>query len=150
MDSAGAVAEADEANNVAASPASIPGQAAFVNLAGSFPRPVPTVVRTGRGSSVVLRVTNAGNVAARGPLTVTLSAATDPAGTSGLVPLRTLTREVKLRPGGKTAMTLRFLRPEELLPGSYYFSVALDAANAFLERDESDNLLVSELPFQVE
>jgi hypothetical protein len=147
-DPANALAEADETNNVGAAAAATSVEAPAVNLSGAFVS-TPTTVARGSRSTVLLSLTNGGNVRARGRLAVTLNAATGAAG-GALVPLRTVMQPLNLAAGASRTLRLRFVTPQDLPPGSYFFSASLDSANAFGETDEADNAVVSDGPFQLE
>jgi glucose/arabinose dehydrogenase len=147
VDSADAVEEADESNNVAASAAPFPLQAPFINLSGSLAPEGVTLVR-GRRSAVPLTLSNGGNVPARGRLRYSLLASPDADAGAGL-PLRTFARATRLAAGGSRTSRLRFVTPGELPPGTWFLAVVVDADNARQERDEADNLVVSQAAIQV-
>ena len=120
-----------------------------VDLSGGFPNPTPSVLARGGKGTIRLDVINAGNVAARGRLQVTLYASTDSTGAAGVVPLLTTTKSVKIKPGSRQRLRLNFRVPTDLAAGTYFFSAAVDSANAFPEPNEADNLAVSESSFTV-
>jgi subtilase family serine protease len=149
VDGAGAIPEANESNNVAASAAAFPAQEPFVNLSGAFVVPTPATMTRGRRSTARIRVSNGGNVAARGPLGLALSAATDASGATLAAPLRVVTHNFRLGPGASKVLRVTVVPPAELPAGTYYFSAALDSDNYFAEREEADNVFASEAPFEL-
>ncbi|HTK75952.1 MAG TPA: PQQ-dependent sugar dehydrogenase [Gemmataceae bacterium] len=148
-DVANAIAESDETNNVAASDTAANVRKPVVDFSGTFQAPVPNAETRGGKGSVVLSVLNAGNIPARGPLQISLYASTDSTGAAGIVPLTTVTRPTGIKPGARRNIKLKFTTPQDLVPGTYFFSAAIDSANVFDEPNEGDNLAVSATSFDV-
>jgi len=143
-----AVPETSETNIVAASPAAVTIAAAFVDLSASFAAMTVTPPPNRRGLATLL-VRNAGNVPARGLLSVTLTASSDQAPDPGDVPLGTKALKINIKPGAARPLRLRFAPASGLVSGQYYVIATLDPANAIAERDESNNTAVSSNAFTV-
>jgi glucose/arabinose dehydrogenase len=140
--------EGGEANNVAVSSAAIVNHAPVVELSGSF-LAAPTQLVRGRRASVGLSVLNEGNVIAAGSLTISLAAAVSTSPLDGLTALGTLTRQVKIRAGGRKVIRLPFLPPAELPSGTYSFTATLDTGNQFQELNEGNNVVIAQGTFTI-
>jgi hypothetical protein len=141
-----AVAEKNEANNVAVSGAIAVGPATrdfsvAVNAVTLNPGPAK------RGLATLLLHYD-GNVPANGPLGIELRASADttPDGSDALV--ATITRKVKLKPGASKLLKVKF-PATSLAAGAYYLTAAVDTVNAFAESNEANNTAVSGTTFTV-
>jgi glucose/arabinose dehydrogenase len=148
VDPANAIGEAFELNNVSASAAPVPVQAPVINLTGTLSGPTTPVVARGGRAPAVLSLTNGGNVMAKGPVTLSLFAATDAAGQTNAAPVLTQTKTLKLKPGASKAFRLKLVLPVDLPPGAYFLAAAIDPDNRFAEPNEADNTVVAATGFQ--
>ena len=146
-DAGKAVAERNEANNVAVSAAPVtigPATRDFsvtVSSLGVRPGRVP------RGTATLL-VRYDGNVPASGMLGFDVRASADTAPDAADPALATFSRRVRMKPGTSKLIRVRFL-PQGLGAGSYYVTAAVDTANAFAESNEANNTIVSGTTFAV-
>jgi subtilase family serine protease len=147
VDSVDAIAEADESNNVAASTVPVAIARPFVDLAATLPNPEPVTARRGSRIRVPVGLSNGGNVAATGRVTVSLSARPCDGGEDML--LRTRPIGSRLGPGAERLLTLRFVVPAALAPETYSLVALVDATNLVPEPDEDDNAALATEALQV-
>ena len=142
VDSTNAVTEQNENNNVKASFNKVGLSAPFVDL-------VPTLVPFAGGRSrlgtneVVIKIRNAGNVAATGDVVVALTAVSDVTPTPSERPVTNIPVTLSLKPGQTRTFRLPFTFPIEFERGIYKMVATIDSANIFPERDETNNRVVS-------
>jgi hypothetical protein len=117
----------------------------FVDLSGVFASG-PATITKGKKSTILLTVTNNGNVPAKKVVPVSIATATD-AGGAGATTFATANAKISLKPGASRTIKLNFLTPAETGSGSFFIAATLDATNVLAEKDETNNLVVS--PSQV-
>jgi hypothetical protein len=142
VDSANAVPEQSESNNVKASFFRVGLSAPFVDL-------VPTLVPFSGNRSrltkneVILRIRNSGNVAAIGDMVVALTAVSDVTPEPGERPIQNIPVSISLRPGQSKTFRLPFTFPIDFERGTFKMVATVDATNVFPERDEINNRAVN-------
>lgn len=137
VDSAGAVAEADETNNVGITDTHIRVVPAYHDLQNAFAL-VPPAFTRGRRAVVVLDVYNTGNVTEAG--TTTIQFTVQPADGSGSpTPAATLPVRLNLKPGASRRVSLRFVVPRTLVPGTQGLISTIDAGGQLAELNEANN-----------
>lgn len=95
----------------------------------------------GARSAAVIVVRNNGPGIILGNMQIALSASTTPDDPSTAVALRTVTLPVGLIKGRARGFVLPFVLPAGLSSGSYRLLATFDAANAFVESNESNNTI---------
>jgi Tol biopolymer transport system component len=142
VDSANAVIEQNEGNNVAASLKQVGLSSPFVDL-------VPTLLPfTGNRSrlgenDVTIKIRNTGNVQATGDITVALTAISDVTPDPTERPIANLGLHIDIRPGQTKTFKLPFTFPIEFERGTYKLVVNVDSANVIPERDDVYNRVVA-------
>jgi Tol biopolymer transport system component len=142
VDSANAVIEQNEGNNVAASLKQVGLSSPFVDL-------VPTLLPfTGNRSrlgenDVTIKIRNNGNVQATGDITVALTAISDVTPEPAERPITTIGMHIDIRPGQTKTFKLPFTFPIEFERGTYKLVVNVDSANVIPERDDVNNRVVA-------
>jgi hypothetical protein len=143
VDADNAIPERSESNNVGATATPINIAAPFVELSGRFDPPVSGSFAGGRNPRLSVSIRNGGNTVATGFPSVGLFLSADrvqDAGDRPLVgapPLR-----LKLNPGQQRRFRLGPVLPAA--PGTYFVIAVLDAGNALTERDEGNNVIISD------
>ncbi len=147
VDSANAVVEQFENNNVAASFKKVGLSAPFVDL---VPTLLPfTGIRSRLGTNeVTIRIKNAGNVTTAGDILVALSATSDVTPAPGERPVASVPIKISLKPGQTKTFRLPFGFPIEFERGNYKMVATIDSGNVIPERDEANNRVVSFSEFQ--
>lgn len=140
--------EIDATNNIAASATTVPNRMPVIDFSGTFLRQ-PATLAFGRRAAVSLNLYNIGNSIANGAMEITTYLTTDPTGQTGLTEIGDLSKKLKLRPGRPQKFDVKFILPAGLAAGTYYLATKIDAANAFAEVDETNNLFVSQAPITV-
>jgi len=137
-DAGGAVAEKDETNNVAASPAAVNISQPFVDLSGAFQvvRPIGAPVRQ-VGATLLVR--NDGNVAVNGPVTLSLLASTDAIADDADVSLGTVFRTLRIKPNSARRLSFRLPLPSGMAAGTYHVIARIDSTSTVTESDETNN-----------
>jgi Kelch motif len=120
---------------------------ASVSLSGSFDGPPLTALPTDRRATVSLVVRNTGSVPAAGPLGISLSASADRS--AGGTTLLNVRRHVHIPPNGKVTIRLRFARPANLAPGTYYLAATIDGTKLSPPSNPPNTAIVSDTPFEV-
>ena len=143
-DAAKAVPERDETNNVAASAAPVAVGPASRDFTATISNVAVRQARVQRGTATLL-VRYDGNVPAGGTLGIELRASADAAADAADPVVATIARRVRMKPGTSKILRLRFL-PQGLGAGSYHLTATVDAANAFVETDETNNTAISATP----
>ena len=142
VDSANAVVEQSETNNVIASFDPVGLSAPFVDL-------VPTLVpfsgnRSRLGTNdAIIRIRNAGNVAVDAEIVVGLTAISDVTPEPQERPVANIPITVKLKPGQSRTFRLPFTYPLEFERGTYRLVATVDSTNVVPERDDVNNRVVS-------
>jgi glucose/arabinose dehydrogenase len=152
----GAPADANPANNAAASGAPRPNAPAQVDLSGNDSgvggalTHVPQTVPVGGAMSVVLHIGNSGNAVADGDLAYTFSVKrVDAPEADAPIELATVTRHIHLGTNGHTKFSTHVVLPASLTPGNYVLTATLDTAGAFSETNEANNTVSAKLPLTV-
>jgi hypothetical protein len=142
VDSANAVIEQSETNNVAASFGQVGLSAPFVDLA---PTLVPFAGNRSRlnAADATIRIRNNGNVTAVGDVLVALTAVSDVTPLPQERPVANVPLRLTLRPGQTKTFRLPFSFPLEFERGSYRIVATVDSTNVIPERDELNNRVVS-------
>jgi hypothetical protein len=136
-DASDVIPESDEANNVAATASAVQIARPFVDLSGVFAD--APVLRAGKGITASLSLHNAGNMPARGSMSVQLLASTDATLDDGDVFVGRVPVRVSLKPGATKKVRLRF--PSPLLAGGQYtYFARIDADGQIAESDEANNI----------
>jgi hypothetical protein len=84
---------------------------------------MPDTLGSGKSATIAIPITNNGNVAATGPMTIQLGLSAD--GTTVASTLATFVRPVTIKPGATTTLHLRFRRPPGQAAGQFFPSVTL-------------------------
>ena len=103
--------------NVVASPSTIALEAAFVSLAALVTQVTPVTITAGRSGSIVVTLTNRGNITATGPATLTINASVD--GVTTPLALATLHLKMSIRAGKSKVMRVRLKVPAAIAAGTY-------------------------------
>jgi subtilase family serine protease len=142
VDSANAVIEQNEGNNVAASIKQVGLSSPFVDL---FPTLLPFTGNRSRlgENEVTIKIRNNGNVQASGDITVALTAISDVTPDPTERPIANLGMHIDIRPGQTKTFKLPFTFPIEFERGTYKLVVNIDSANVIPERDEVNNRVVA-------
>ena len=111
-----------------------------MNLQGAVTQ-TPVSAAVGQKVKVSVAVTNAGNVTASGPLAVALSLS-DSASGSKAVLAATVTKPIKLKPGGRKVLSLTFVLPVGTKTGSRFVVAKVDPTNHFGDATQADNIAV--------
>jgi hypothetical protein len=98
---------------------------------------VSGITRTA-GASVP--VVNSGNALAAGRIVINLYASTSASNITGATQVSTITRNVRLRPGGRTAYAFRAFKWPAGLSGSYFLVADVNATSTITETTPADNL----------
>lgn len=145
-DSTSAVNEGSEANNLGASATQVNIAAPFIDLAGTFAQELPSGITSGSKQSVSVLVTNAGNVTAKGPVTLTLSGV---AGLTAPVTFGSITKNLSLKAnGGKKTLKLKFVVPQSP-PGTYTVSATVTSAGPVADTVPGNNTVVASTPVTI-
>jgi len=149
---AGNAVDTDPTNNTAVTPDQVFIRRAFIDLRADAVSVTSGPLRVGGSNTVVVKVSNLGNVAVTGPLGIAL-AATSPT-LAGQVPLEKVVRQVKIAPLGAKGSTQSFRITFQLpptLPSSqspgYFFQATVDPDQVFAETDETNNVVTTVNPF---
>jgi hypothetical protein len=104
----------------------------FVSLSASVSAVKPVLIPQKKTGSLIVTLTNNGNVNATGSLVLTLSPSSDGVSAIAGITLTTLTRRVTLKPGRSGKYTIRFKIPTALAAGLYspYVAVSLNDVSA--------------------
>ena len=132
---------------IAASAAPVQVTAPLVDLAPSFPPHRAFTVAAGGRDSVLLRVVNTGNVAARGLLQITLSAA--PAAGGAPATLADFAQRVDLKAGAGKTFRIRFRLPVGTPAGAYRLTALADPSDTFHDPDPDNNTAEDTTPLTV-
>jgi hypothetical protein len=144
------VTEPGGGSAVAAAEATVAVAAPFVDLSGAFASPALAALKRGQKATVLVSVTNAGNTPARGRVELTLAVSGDAAAGADDRVVATVTKKVNFKPGATRTLRLKFAPPDDLAAGNYFLVAGIDAANAFTEPDEANNVAASGGTFAVE
>jgi subtilase family serine protease len=143
-DSADAITESDETNNVSSSAGTIGIAAPFVDLNGTS-LVGKGVFKAGKNGTTALTVNNGGNVTASATITFQLFLSPDNvAGNGDDVLVGTLSKHIKLKAGGTTNIALKG-NLASVLPGSYHLVSVIDSTNVLTESDETNNSVLGSL-----
>jgi len=149
---AGTAVDTDTTNNTAVTPDQVFIRRAFIDLRADAISVTSGPLKVGGNNTVEVKVTNLGNVSARGPLGIAL-AATSPT-LAGQVPLVKVVRGANIGPVGSKSSTQTFKITFQLpstLPSSqspgYFFQATLDPDQVFAETDETNNVVTTVNPF---
>jgi hypothetical protein len=138
VDSANAVGEANEGNNVGSLATPVTIAAPFVDLETTFAaQPAATIARGSR-QAVTVQVANKGNVPANGPVAVRLVASTTNAAGGQETELTTLNRTVRLGAGKSSRVRLTYTVPDAL-SGSRFLIASTAAASPLTETNAANN-----------
>ena len=144
VDEAGAVAEENEDNNTAIGP-ELTVAKPFVDLVASFdPKSVVPPLRIagdGAAFDTIVRVRNAGNVRVAGGQRIDLQSFIDAEPLAAAGPTKGLSIS-RLAPGQSKTVTVRSFAPAGVI-GRFPIRVAVDSADAVVEPDENNNVIVS-------
>jgi hypothetical protein len=143
VDSANAVIEQSETNNIASSFRQVGLSAPFVDL---VPTLVPFAGTHSRVTSneAMIKIRNAGNAPVDADVVVNLTAIRDGTTTAPSEPaVASVPLKVTLRPGQVRTYRLPFTFPIDFNPGTYTLVANVDATNVVAERDEVNNRVVS-------
>jgi subtilase family serine protease len=149
VDSANAVTEADETNNIATSAVPVAIALPVVDLVPTVGAPTGGAFTIGRRASVPVTIANNGNVPAGGTITIDLFASGDNLIDAGDFPLASVTRKIKVRNGASKVIRLSFVVPSGLAAGQYFVTTNVDSAGGIPESDETNNTAVSGSAFPV-
>jgi len=150
IDTGNAIHELDEENNLAVSDRTVEWREPQRDLTGVLnasrlpEQVVPGDAREGQLTRVPVRVTNNGNVEARGRIVIDLYASTDPqldTGADTLIAAKVVS--VRLPPGESTTVRLSILDVPELLPAEYHLIAHIDSLNAIAEVQDNNNAAAS-------
>lgn len=141
VDSANAVAETDESNNVAASASAIPLAPPVIDLTGSFVlKKQPSKFKP---FPVAIAMQNLGTLPAAGPIVVDLFASTDNVFDNADRSLATGVPVTAHTQPGRTQNVKVKLSLASLPAGTYYLIAKLNSTNAITESDTGNNVVIS-------
>ena len=151
VDSTNSITESNVSNNVVVSPNPVVIGPPFVDLSPSFPTPAsgspPVIVTPGSTGSELVTVTNNGNIAAQGNLTIVLSATGGPSNTTTSL-LPAFVRRVTL--GAGASRRSAYLPRAQAGPGDYHYAALVDPGNIFNDVDRSNNIASDPTPSTVQ
>ena len=124
----------------AVAPRAVAVAAPAVRLSVSLP---PTKVRQGRSAVVAVRVANAGNTVAVGPVNVTLYASATGVVDARSTVLNTAGAPVNLKPGKAAVIRVSFTAPPSLVPGSYKLIAVITSATTPADDTAADDTAVA-------
>ncbi len=126
-DSSDSVAQASF-NIAASSPIVI--APAYTHLAGAFPGKLPATIKSGQSVALTIQVSNSGNQAFSGPLSITVLEAADPdldQGSTTLAPLSVKT--ARIAAGRHASYQIKFKAPADLQTGSEYLVAEINGGS---------------------
>jgi uncharacterized protein YkwD len=129
------------ASAVAASKTSVAIAKPFIDLSDGV-AVSPASVTRGKKATLLVTVTNSGNVVAKRPLAMALSASTDSSGANAMS-LGHPSGSINIKPDGKQVLRIPVLVPLALAPGNDFFIVTVDPADTFGETTLSNNTAVA-------
>ena len=150
VDSANAIAETDEDNNVAASDGTV--EVKWPDLVGTITHTFSDPAKAGDKAKVTVIVTNQSDVSAKGTINIPVYLSLDELLDGGDTLLTTvLNRSISLAPGKSVTIQVTVTLPTAgLAEGDYYFLANVDSTNAIPESDEDNNLAVTDDTLSVE
>ena len=113
-----------------------------VDLSVTFAGSTAIAVTPGKNAKAPLRITNLGNVTAKGSVTVVLTAVSSIDGTSAQV--ATVTRKVKIVAGKVLGLTLPFTAPADLTPGDYTLVATITSTTTPSDGNTANNTATSQ------
>jgi hypothetical protein len=141
VDSANAIAESDESNNVAASASAIPLAPPVIDLTGQFVlKKQPSKFKP---FPVTLQIQNLGTLPATGPIAIDLLASTDNILDNADLSLAAGVPVVAHAQPGRSQNAKVKLSLASLPAGTYYLIAKLNSTNAITESDTSNNTVIS-------
>ena len=117
---------------VAVSPPTVTLQSAIVNPGGIRVKP-------GHKATANIRVSNAGNVAAAGIITISLFASADTTLDDSDTPLKTLKKRIRIRSGGSLTVGAGFVAPPGSQGGAYAVIAQVNSSTAPRDTDADDD-----------
>jgi hypothetical protein len=132
---------------VGASISAVSIQQPFIDL-GNLVTQSPLTARVGHKFAITLKVTNNGNIPAKGPLAIALGLSNSPAG-SAPFSLGTLSKSINLKPGASKLLHLSVPLPLGVVTGNEYIVADIDPANAFLDPNPANNTSVGQQAISV-
>jgi subtilase family serine protease len=129
---------------VTATPLPISMAAPLVDLAATFAASQPVLVNPGHLSSVVLTITNLGNVVASGNMLLSLYASTGQvldASTAALLS-GPGSRQIRLQPGHSMHIRLTFRAPSTMAAGSYFLIASISSSLSQADAKASNDVAV--------
>ncbi len=130
-------------DNLAVSGSQVAVTDPFVDLSDTFTYVGPAFVKPGQTIVDVVSVTNNGNVPARGPLVIDLSATNNSDG-SDAVQFASVTVLLNAVPGKTQSFRFPFSIPTTTAPGVYYGVATVDPSNTFNDPNTANNTTVSQ------
>jgi hypothetical protein len=118
-----------------------------IDLAGLVTQ-TPLTAHVGHKFPISIKVTNNGNTAAKGPLTISLGLSQSPDGSSP-ASLATLSKRISLKPGASQVLRFNVALPLGVLTGNGYLVADVDPANAYLDPNLANNVSVGQQPVSV-
>ena len=140
-DSTNVIAETNETNNVAASPAAVSVTAASIDLTGSWGKLKPS--KAGTAASLPLTLRNLGNTLASGSIEVQVfSSADQNPQSAGSVQIFDSSIKINLKGHASKSMTLK-IPAGKTVAGSRFLIALLNVGNTITETDLTNNTVVS-------
>lgn len=141
IDSAGALAELKESDNVAPTAAPINIAAPFVDLAGTAGAIKGALVPGGKANGSIL-VSNGGNSAVKQTTAAAILASLDGAVVGNDTAVGSAALKLNLKAARAKSSKLSFTLPAGLAPGSYTLLAVLDDPSVIAESNEANNVVV--------
>lgn len=142
-DSSNAVAESNEANNVAVSPQSVAIRAPFVDLSGGFAK-TPRSLKAGNPLSIPLTIENLGNIAATGTIDVDLFASSDQTlDASDQTLITHMELNISVKPGKTKTVSLHVPRGTTVA-GDAFLIANINSTQSLIESSYENNNVLSE------
>jgi len=111
---------------------------------------LPDSVVGGVKGAAVVTVTNTGNQAVSGPVTITLLASLDPNADGADTPLVVLSNKpVKLKPGKARRFRTRFVVPQSLVDGNYFIVAKVEPGSGITDVGPLNDVSATAMPITV-
>jgi hypothetical protein len=147
VDSSNSISESNENNNTGVSPTPVTIAAPFIDLSGAFTSSIPSALTVGAKQTVTLALQNAGNVPAKGPLTVNLVTSADATGSGG-TPVGSISKNINLKAGGKQNLKIKYTIAQGTA-GNVFLVGIIDSGGSFTESNKNNNILASATPIAI-
>jgi len=143
----GFVRELDEGNNTAVAPMRVELRHASVDLKAEMAA-APQGLAGGRPGHFSMRVSNTGNVAARGPMFARLILSADQMVDAADPVLAFSSQKINIPAGASKLIMFKFKIPLGLAAGSYYFLANIGPDESIGDANSSDDAVVSQVLIQ--